>query len=591
MLNDLLLADLTDSVSSFLLLCLASLAVELLLVLGYATIANRKYYQTVPRRTASEMATSNTSRQAASADPPLARMVEQLPAFRSLPSLAVFPGMLLILLSLCATDLIQTSSAVYSAHATDYAVGGAIASFAIFVFFAAVAVLLHQVVSIVRFYKHDAPVVWQGAGTLMVAEMDDPILRCLARCKLIKPRARCAGEYSPARIEPARTERTVKRALTFGGLLPRLGNCYRGTALLDAITAEEKSAHRYEMLSLWLSFGSGGSLRGAIHGMVIMCLQLSLTLVITVYSALDDLYPWAKSTCLGAACGVQLLMAIWVVAGDPIDRLAAYSSCLVSLLECIATALLLIVVLIGDVGDGRIAEADAGALAGASTALLMASVYAPLSLTVYDSILLPVAAMVKGKSCGDAIFTVLTAFVLLPVTIVTSLFGIKGRSAQLAAGTATAVAKAAMREATTKATRMRSGSRAERASAAEPEHAEAGSVTVASDTEPDVELLPVTSVAVSTVPVTGVAVSALGASHASLSMPTIEPPAQAPPAISTDKDSPSNLMEDLPDRIKGLFSPSAPSPSSAPHAEKVALQQPKLAPTSEALDASEALVA
>ena len=141
--------------------------------------------------------------------------------------------------------------------------------------------------------------------------------------------------------------------------------------------------------------------------------QLTITLTIAVYSILGDAYPWAQKAALGVCCGTQLLMAAWCLVGDPIDRLAGLISSIVSLLECVATALLLVIETMGDdVLPNNDAEAYAG-LSGAATALLMASVFVPIGLTVYDSIVLPVVEMVRGKSAGEAIFSVAAAVLMV----------------------------------------------------------------------------------------------------------------------------------------------------------------------------------
>ena len=109
--------------------------------------------------------------------------------------------------------------------------------------------------------------------------MDDPLLRMLALCKLIRPRSRYKGEYKRVNSEPARTVRCVHRTYTLGGLVPFLGRLRKK---LSPRPEEAEAAHRYELLSLWLADGSGASLRGALHGLVNMYLQLSLAVTMAM---------------------------------------------------------------------------------------------------------------------------------------------------------------------------------------------------------------------------------------------------------------------------------------------------------------------
>ena len=104
-------------------------------------------------------------------------------------------------------------------------------------------------------------------------------MRLLAKCKLIRPRTRSKGQYKPVESEPARTVRIVQRTLTLGGLVPCVGPLGRRLA---PPLAEARAAHRYELLSLWLADGSGGSLRGALHNLVAMYLQLWLAMTLAM---------------------------------------------------------------------------------------------------------------------------------------------------------------------------------------------------------------------------------------------------------------------------------------------------------------------
>ena len=295
--NALLLADLGDTVCTLLLLSIISFAVQGLLMLGYASTFNRKYHRALAASASTgQQTSSSTTTESAKSDinsPSLAPdeaansgaggdVSLKLPAFRGLPSLATFPGFHLILLTTFATGLIETSSAVYGAYSADYAIRVGLITLALVVFALVLLSLVHQTAAIVRFHKHGlAASIWQQAEEpATIHDMDDPLLKLLAKCWLMgKPRSRCKGEYAPpSQAEPARTERCIRRALTLGGLFPCFGKRFQLTheqqSSLAALAPEQRAAHHYELLSLWLGPGSGGSLRGALHGVVVMYLQV-----------------------------------------------------------------------------------------------------------------------------------------------------------------------------------------------------------------------------------------------------------------------------------------------------------------------------
>ena len=178
-------------------------------------------------------------------------------------------------------------------------------------------------------------------------------------------------------------------------------------------------------LSVWLEHGSGSSYRGCFWSLVTTILQMLLALAISLYSVLGQEYDWAARASLAVMVTVQVLMAVWSVFGDPIDRLEGLVSALVSMLEASATSILLASNLLQDVAD----DATLGLLGGLSTALLMASVFTPIVLSAYDNVLLPTydamkARMESGESCGKAACGIVSQLVLLPISIASAAFGV-----------------------------------------------------------------------------------------------------------------------------------------------------------------------
>ena len=150
-----------------------------------------------------------------------------------------------------------------------------------------------------------------------------------------------------------------------------------------------------------------------------------LALAISLYSVLGQEYDWAARASLAVMITVQVLMAAWSVFGDPIDRLEGLVSALVSMLEASATSILLASNHLQDAAD----DATLGLMGGLSTALLMASVFTPIVLSAYDSVLLPTydamkARMQSGESCGKAACGIVSQLVLLPISIASAAFGV-----------------------------------------------------------------------------------------------------------------------------------------------------------------------
>ena len=185
-------------------------------------------------------------------------------------------------------------------------------------------------------------------------------------------------------------------------------------------------------LSVWLEHGSGGSYRGCFSSLVATILQMLLALAISLYSVLGQEYDWAARASLAIMITVQVLMAVWSVFGDPIDRLEGLVSAFVSMLEASATSILLASNLLQDVAD----DTTLGLLGGLSTALLMASVFTPIVLSAYDSVLLPTyeamkARMESGESCGKAACGIFIQLFLLPISIASTAFGVSFKASDV----------------------------------------------------------------------------------------------------------------------------------------------------------------
>jgi hypothetical protein len=178
-------------------------------------------------------------------------------------------------------------------------------------------------------------------------------------------------------------------------------------------------------LSVWLEHGCGGSMRGALWTLGLTILQVLLTFCISMYVVLRTEYEWAKRISLTAMLIMQLLMAAWALLADPADHLEGIISCLVSLVEASATSILLAAAYLQDTAH----KSSLKTMGLVSTGLLTVTVFAPICLLMYDSILLPTASAYQerkrnGQSAPGAVFGIALQLIFLPIVFIANLFGL-----------------------------------------------------------------------------------------------------------------------------------------------------------------------
>ena len=128
----------------------------------------------------------------------------------------------------------------------------------------------------------------------------------------------------------------------------------------------------------------------------------------------------------------RMCMAPWNVWGDAVDRVDALVACVVSLLEFGGTVLLLAMSILNMLETGTVELASA--LGVWSTSLLLASVFVPIAQTIFYNLLLPLgssvsARLASGQPCWKAVLGVCMQALILPVIVVTSVFGVNLSSA------------------------------------------------------------------------------------------------------------------------------------------------------------------
>ena len=520
-----------DTVSTFVFVLLVTLAVQALALTYFARRANRKYYDALDAK------------------------ATKLPRFRSLPAALIFPRFQVLTLTIFATGLFEASAAIFGAYLGDIGLSVSVLILAALITAVVVVALAREAFKVWRFRTKHMTTVWQPTEPIAsYGEMDDPILRLIYRCScgLLKPVLRMRGEYTPpeaAMAEPRRTERALQRASTCSIFFGCCASSPKRTASSDLDKGLEEAAAEYEELSVWLEQSSGSSVRGTFWVLIITMLQLVMALSIALYAVLGEQYVWAARSTLIIMVVVQVLMTVVNWFGEPLDRLLGLLGGLVSLLEATATGLLLASSYLQETVD----EATLTTLGATSVNLLMASVFAPIGLSVYDNVLLPVAEaiqarMASGESCGGAMCGILLQVMLLPVAILGAVTGFQLKASDVAQSVVdeltNEVGNSAVARAHREATRREATRRADCFAADAPETVaalppvEEGQALVADKALPPVEeeklLLAIDHLAPELAPAPG------------------PKPEQA---ASANPEHPQNVMQILSDRIQGFFSP------------------------------------
>ena len=135
-----------------------------------------------------------------------------------------------------------------------------------------------------------------------------------------------------------------------------------------------------------------------------------------------------KNAAFGVVMALQLSMAGWAVSGAVNDRLKAIVTCLVSLLEFAATAL---------VFTGGLLTANGMTETGKTVGkqapqLMLAAVIVPLAVELYDAVAMPIYKQIKqGKANGQSMKTILITLLLTPILVAAKLAKIKSTSPAL----------------------------------------------------------------------------------------------------------------------------------------------------------------
>ena len=261
-------------------------------------------------------------------------------------------------------------------------------------------------------------------------QVDDPLLAMMGKLRLTRPRLRGRGGYEAPEedgVEPARTERALRRAFCFSPRWPwRCG--LKG----------ERAGDVLETLPMWTD--DAGKRKGLYYIYVQVLIQLVIALQVGILFA----HPFNQTGTgglvnLGGLIFMQVLLVVWVASHTANDLFTATENLLCFLCELAATCLLLSANLTAAHADGDPGKlATSLELATVSSQLLIYSCFVPLIFTVYDSFIVPVVQFCwksDDLSYAETCCQMMMTLILLPITIASTFMGFSaGASTQAAAG-------------------------------------------------------------------------------------------------------------------------------------------------------------
>ena len=347
------------------------------------------------------------------------------PRFRSLPSSMHWPNLEVTFFVSFSTGLLQCASAVLGCSVEGYATTRRSLAISITVICLVGFTYAYQAVQMLVFLRYHNEACWTPADKPESKDqLEDPLMALLTNVSRgrIPPIARENGSFEPPEEdteEPGCTERSLHRAFSWRIHDPR--KMRPG----DALT----------ILGTWLGDGVGSS-RGIWYLFGMIALQLTTAIVLGITYAMQ----WSQSnegskTLLGFLICLQLLGAYWSgpmfgpsTANDKIDGAEKF---VVYLCEACSTTLMLAGSFVADASNGG-ENLDALSLSlqlsGLSAQILMVAIFFPMSITVYNSFVVPIVGILWSGEGNkrEMLCQMLMTCILLPYSIATSFLGCGG---------------------------------------------------------------------------------------------------------------------------------------------------------------------
>ena len=368
------------------------------------------------------------------------RVLKTRPAFHPLPEPFVFPNLELTFGLMCSTGMMQASCAVLAAWASGYRAWVSHVTIAVSAIAFITALFAHQAWLLFIFSRHHNEHTWIPAEKPQAEdELEDPLFRLVTKVErhsigLLCQRGKMPlitrerGGYEPPEednMEPDRTERALSRVFGFWRL-PSFRDRPHGDAMAE--------------LGTWL-----GDATGTKHGLWFLYFLTVVQVVLAGFTGVMYALPWATTTVGGAfwqACllAIAVINLLWTVSQTDNDRIDGIEKLLCFALEVTSIGFLLAGAIIKTLPLDTLTFASTEEervqftldLASHAAKLMLAVVFVPFPISVYNSFVVPIFTFVMKaegnwrETCAQGLMTL----ILIPIAIAGSFCGFKSDPAK-----------------------------------------------------------------------------------------------------------------------------------------------------------------
>ena len=357
------------------------------------------------------------------------RLLANEPAFRSLPEPLMWPNPEVTLGSMFSTGLLSCASAVLGAWIGGYNTRDGSLAIALMTIVLVLSAFAHQAHHLIVFLGVHNQQCWKPSERPQCKEeIDDPIFALLTNlsCGFFRPMPREQGFFECPEEddeEPARTERAISRFFSLKLGVNRFTHARPGDAMAE--------------LTTWLS-GASGTKRGVWYFFAMVAQQIAMATLLGILFSFDwTTTPMGTKVVLVCIICFQIFGVLWTAWNTANDRIDGVQNCIVHSLECAATCFVLASAVVADQAKTADGEMDVEKLAESlsltvlSGYLLVTAVFFPMSITLYNSFLVPLCQRLWSAegSLMEVVCQMIMTCILLPYQMVTTMLGCKGLGA------------------------------------------------------------------------------------------------------------------------------------------------------------------
>jgi len=394
----------------------------------------------------------------------IAKVTEQ-PPYHSLPQALLWPNPEVSLMIVFSCGLVEAACAILGALAGGYDMSPTHVALACIALSMVLAFDVSQMRQLVHFYRVHMSVCWTYQDhPSSRSQIEDPLLALVCRLRLIRPRNREQGAFDvPGQeaSEPQRTELALAEAFSCGfGFQRRIARFLFHRKLGHYVQYDRDTpGHSLERLQGLLCDGVATRL-----GILFQVVQVAVQLTIAVHTGIvfsRGASPSTQITLMSVNLGCQTLGAIFTASFTANDLWnGAVVACVFALEASASCCLLWSMVLMHhdtasdakqhlnatinathlDNSAQQLRVSRAVQLAADAATLLQAAIFLPLSLIVYDSMVVPVVNFIWRVDAGsplELLCSFLTALVVVPMMLAKSFLTV-GVSAKVVADVADA---------------------------------------------------------------------------------------------------------------------------------------------------------